>query len=248
MSNLLEQINSNIKLLEKQGSSSLLDHDDAYVAQATPLKPAEQLKEQHLRANKEYLRAESLYQDFRHGLKLIRDQLPDKIAPDEWDKIQKELANTSQSLHTFIETDENQDPTYMQSALGISDDTCWHFYDYGMTLFKQSQYDDARCIMELLVNLAPYSPSFWLSYAYCYQMQNQLNEAVEIYKTAQHVHPENVPLFLFSADCHVLLKNYEEAHTEILQAKQNVEGDKEAAQWKPKIKSMEYILQSRSQT
>lgn len=87
--------------------------------------------------------------------------------------------------------------------LGISFNTCKAFYEIGLMLFKEQQYEDASCVFYFLSLLQPYSYETWVSLGLCHQKLKDWFFAAYCFALANVMNPFKIDPYIYGAECYV---------------------------------------------
>ena len=79
--------------------------------------------------------------------------------------------------------------------------------------YKSGSYEEAMKIFRPLLVMDSTDNRIWMGFAACAQMLRQHDEALKGYGYASLLDPLNPKPFFHAMECHIALKNYEEAKT-----------------------------------
>jgi len=179
------------------------NEDDLFVN--NPLKSKEVQKQQTKEEVMKTFRLEEAGELINQALCVIRDMLPQHILKEEWELVYDEFTNCDEALTSYFEATENgkiksTDFVPIHEMCGISLDTLMHCYRLGQWVFQQKDFSDARAIFSFLVAVAPYVPEFWISAGMCSNQMQEYQKAIDSYKLAQTLFPENPAVFVHCAN------------------------------------------------
>lgn len=94
--------------------------------------------------------------------------------------------------------------------------------------------------MLFLMQIAPQIPEFWIAAAMCDKKMGQYQMAIDLYKYAQTIFPENPSLYLYCADNYLSLGDTFNAKIELETFKKILNSSpNDCVQWQP---TYEYLI------
>lgn len=188
-----------------------LEEDSYYQMQATPLKSAATVKEEHKRQIKEELEQKELRNHITHAYELIMNQLPHLIEATEFEKLKEEFANSIDHFNSM----ETKSQTSLQEVAGISDASLKHIYSLANVLVQDKQYKDAESLLNFLILLNPAIPFFWTALGATLQGQSKYEESTAFFQIAQTLDPTDPESFIMGAFSDSQLNHQEEAKKQL---------------------------------
>src|SRR4029077_14321264 len=85
---------------------NLLETDQTYEFQSTPLKSAQLIKASHKRQIKEEMEQKEIREHISHAYDLIMSELPKMISPAEFEKLSEEFSNSVKNLQKMSQKSE----------------------------------------------------------------------------------------------------------------------------------------------
>ncbi|MEC7840374.1 MAG: hypothetical protein VX777_10085 [Chlamydiota bacterium] len=191
-------------LLDNEVDNYLSENEDDLFIE-TPMKSKEQQKIQTKDEIMKTFRLEEAGDLIEQALCVIRDLLPQHITKEEWEKVYEEFMNCDEALVKHFEAVENEaidkdEFTPIHEMCGISNDTLMHCYRLGQAIYNDKEYADARAIFSYLVTVAAYVPEFWISAGMCCYQMEEYQQAIDSYKLAQSLFPDEVALYIHCAN------------------------------------------------
>jgi hypothetical protein len=204
------------KTIENQ-LDDLLEDDEYYQLQSTPLKSSTAVKADHRRQIKEQLEARELREHVKRAHELIMMQLPSMISPAEFDKLKDEF---NQSVSHFIEMSKKKEEELnhyisLQDICGISDESMGHIYALAYSLLKTKEFKDAESVLTFLILLNPDISFFWSALGVSLQGQAKYENSVVILEIAQALNSSDPNAFILGAQSQINLHQKEEARKQL---------------------------------
>lgn len=226
----------------KSKVESFVPDESYYKMFATPLKPPSACRKSHQDSLMDFFKFEELQEQLEEAPKIILNLMPSYLPPEDFNRIKEEL---NKSIHHFIlvaiSMEESSDkPIMLQELFGITDDSLMHIYELGVDLVKKNNYRDANVLFVFLTTMVPYVPSFWIAHGICLQALDRHEEALEVFKTAKLLKPNNPLTSAYLIESYLHLKNTDEAKNEFNALKELIlvlEGE-EQTKWEQKIKEI----------
>lgn len=176
-------------LLEREVDSCLDEHADQLFRE-NPLKSRKLQREQMRMELLRMFRLEEATELIDRALPLLSTLLPQRVLREEWESCLEEFLSCDEALIAFFEKDaageippDQYIPIHLM--LGLSTNTLKHCYELGGALYRERNFDDARCLFGFLISIAPHRLEFWIALAMCYEKMGQSQEAIATYTVAE---------------------------------------------------------------
>ncbi len=196
---------------------NLLQSEETYQFQSTPLKPAKAIKEDHKRQLKEELEQRELRGHIVQAYDLIMNQLPQKVSLAEFDQLKGEF---EKSVNHF--DDISQKPaefidqlSSLQEIYGISDESMTLIYSLAYGYLEKREFKNADSLLYFLTLLNPTVRSFWIALGISLQNQGKYEESKIMFETAQTLDSDNPEAFILGAQVDLQLNNSEMAQEQL---------------------------------
>jgi tetratricopeptide (TPR) repeat protein len=172
---------------------NLLETDETYQFQSTPLKTAEAIKADHRRQLKEELEQKELREHIVKAYDLIMNELPQRVSPAEFDQLKQEF---NKSLDHFYEISQKpvefiDQLSSFQEIYGISNESMVLIYSLAYTYLENQEFKNAESLLYFLLLLNPAISSFWFALGICLQNQGKDEESKIMFETAQALDSES---------------------------------------------------------
>lgn len=220
----------------------LLENDETYQYQSTPLKTAEAIKEDHKHKIREELEQKELRRHITQAYDLIMQRLPQMISPTEFDQLKEEF---TKSADYFYEISQKP-PEFidqvgsLQDCYGISDVSMMLMYSLAYTCLKNQEFSNAESILYFLTLLNPAISIFWIGLGI--SLQNQGKEESKImFETAQILDPMNPNAFILGAESDIQFKNKEQAEEQLKIAEEIINNSISIENKKDLINKINYL-------
>jgi len=216
-----------------------LEEDSYYQKLASPLKSADQLKQEH----REHIQSTLLMKEFRdslsHAISLIFNELPKTLHPNEFAKVQDEMEHILDFLDEPVPESYEGEPVIFHKLWNISDETLHHIHHFANGLIQRKQYEDAHDVLSFLVTLAPDISRFWSCRALCLQAMNKQDEALQVLQVAKILAPDDPVPMIYSCNGYLHLKDKKKATEELKMLESCLDAHPESkAAWQPIQKSL----------
>jgi type III secretion system low calcium response chaperone LcrH/SycD len=118
---------------------------------------------------------------------------------------------TENDINKALEDVLNGKPVY--EVAGWSQDQIDALYSAAYNQYRAGAYEEALNIFKPLLVLNSTDSRVWLGYAAAAQMLNNHEDALKAYGYASLLDPMDARPFFHAMECHIALKNYDEAKT-----------------------------------
>lgn len=223
-----------------------LESDDFYAAMATPLKPAEQCKNEHRKQIHDTLSLDDFSKQLNRSVEIIMDRLPRQVTVNEWERIVDEFSHLEQNYqkNSAVEPIEGSIVTNQQ-LMGISDATLDAIYQLGRTLIDEKAFTDGIAIFHALCFFDPTPPDYWLGLGYCLYHMNDYEEALAIFDMAKTLNPESAAANVYIAFCHLRLSQLDQLQSDLIQIDEIFShSPEEKTQWGNSVEQIKSKLKS----
>lgn len=132
---------------------------------------------------------------------------------DRWSGILVDLGPYSEFLQRVIQSKKN-----LQEAFYLSNESMAWFYQVGRMYLYNKQFDKAAGVFYLLIQLNGDIYEFWVGLAACYHEQKLYEDAINAYKKAKALRPQDPIFDLFMAECFLALQNRADAENHLQDA------------------------------
>ncbi len=223
-----------------------LEEDAFYQTFATPLKSASVIKQEHRKQMVEYLKMNDLRNRLTKAEQWIREQLPNVISPEEYEKVKNELDNSGKHFEDYAEAphdEESDKPVLLQQIFGISDSSLVLIYQLAHKFVADKQYENALDVLVFLVTLAPDSPAFWLALGVCMQALETHQDAIVMFDIAKTLNPTDPSPCIYAAESYLKMGDKDKAKEEIATV-ESILKDAEPGPWKDVLAIVKNALNS----
>lgn len=133
----------------------------------------------------------------------------------------------------------------IKKALEISEEVAISILKIGVDKFEEGVYKDSLAVFSFLTLVCPDEPEYWYRMGHVAHLDNQLELSIKAFHAAATLDQDLVEPHIFSAECHLELKEYAEAAYEIQEAKKWLESHKEDLGWAENISILEQLLEEK---
>jgi len=214
---------------------------ELYLAQATPLKSAQMIKEEHRRQLEEQFKQKELREQINLAYEQIVNLLPNFISPEEFEKVKKEIDGSQTHFVEFVETvsngGEREKPIFLQEMFGFSDSTILHVYALASDLVRKGNAKDAYSLFVFAGVMAPFVASYWIGQGVCLKALGRNQEAITPFEIAKLWDPLDPLPSAHLMENYLIMNEKEKAKVEyeaLANIVQSLEGD-EGLKWKNKL-------------
>lgn len=103
------------------------------------------------------------------------------------------------------------DPKMLEQREHFSEDVMLAFYQMGVRLYQNAQYEEGINAFIFLTHLSPEIQSFWTALGLCYEKNLEFVEAINCYEKAIHTDPTDFSPFYSLIRCSMEIKDYSKA-------------------------------------
>lgn len=227
----IEKSHANALKTLDAGLDQALEDLDLQDYSSSPLSrtiPKEEIKQNIKKFFIEILDDKKEQERILNGIKIIEENLgslPEgELCRKELEKAASRMLDDCLDFITKIEDDpssivnltesKQENLTNLQSfaeQIGIPLDVIRIFYNFGSQLFKERKVEEALCVFQFLSFLDVYSPDIWVALGMCHQRLKEWFYAVHCYSMASVFNPDNVLPYIYSAECFIENKDFENA-------------------------------------
>ncbi len=207
--------------LIQEAAASLLETDEYYQSQATPLISAEQLKQRHLDEIRSVLESDELTVTVERGFDWIRQDIIEVLKEeeltrffDDMSKINEESLSKLPEAAKKMITGGEERLTY-QDFFGLSDETLRSMYTLGFQYFQGKEFQKAVDVFSVVTTFNPYVSDFWNAMALCYQNLKEFQKALDTFSVACETNQNAVGPRVSRAECCLNLNLLSQADEEI---------------------------------
>lgn len=194
---------------------ALLEEDSYYQMYATPLKPANQVKEEHRKQLKELVSLNDMRSQLDKAQSLILSLMPHFVPPEEFSKIQNEIESAPEHFMQHLQAEGDAEKIFLlQTIFGFSNETLISIYKLAADLFQKGHFEDALAIFTFLSTMAPHVTSYWVAQGVCLQSLNRNEEAIVAFTAAKLLNPSDPVPLSHLIECYLSLKDHEKAKME----------------------------------
>lgn len=226
----------------KSQIEAFIPDESHYKMFATPLKPPSAFRQAHRDNLMDFFKFEELQEQLDEAPKIILNLMPNYLSSEDFNRIKNEL---NKSIHHFIlvaisMSETSEKPILLKDLFGITDDSLMRIYELGVDLVKKNNYKDGNILFVFLTTMTPYVPSFWIAQGVCLQALNRHEDAIEIFKTAKLLKPNDPVPSVYLIESYLNLKNSNEAKIELDALQDTVQAlkDDEKKNWELKIREI----------
>lgn len=138
--------------------------------------------------------------------------------PNMSDKDEAEVRVEDQVSQMF---DGIQNGATLREVYGIPDDVMEVIYAHAYDFYQKGRMDDAKLFFRFLCTHDMYNARYALGLGAVYHRRKEYAKATQMYSIAYAIEPEHAGTMFYAGQCHLHLKNKEEA----IKCFSNVKGD-----------------------
>lgn len=211
------------EILDKKIDNYLKEQEDNLIDK-DPYRSKEDQIAKYRESLQEVVHSKKAEEIIANALELISHQMPLTVSKETWDLVYHDFSHCEAKLVQYLENSENSIvPIY--KMCGLSLETVTQCYAFGQNLFNKKEYANCKSVMLFLMQIEPQIPEFWISAAMCDKKLENYNGALELYKLAETVFPENPAFFLYYADVCFASGDLLNAKIQLESAKKLIEQD-----------------------
>lgn len=168
------------------------------------------------------------------------------LSEEEWEALSKDL---NQAARRLAEIDEDIDlDESLYSVLGFSHNGIRAIQKLMQIKYKEKNFNDVLALNALLTTLCPEIPEFWLYLGIAYQEMENYQRALMAYAYCHIIDVENIPAWVFSAECYINEMLLDDAEVELNEAKRLIEQYHCEEVWKDSISDLDKAYRTASRT
>lgn len=167
--------------------------------------------------------------DTTKGMELVVDYLPQKISPEEWERVQDEFRQVEEHALEYLNSEEARDanspirPTYQ--VLGLSLDTYEHCKELLYDFVRQEDYQNVQDLSYFLISFYQDRLEPWLGAGRSFDFFREYHRAIEIYENIHIMFPNDPLSYIFCSLSHLMLREPSEAKDQLEKAEQLLENE-----------------------
>lgn len=105
-----------------------------------------------------------------------------------------------------------------QDLLGFTSDYLSQLFEQAVGLLQQHRFDEAVKAFELLTQLNPYVPDFWIGIGLAHQACESYRPALSAFLVAETMDPSRIDPYSYAVDCCLEMKDMAQAEAIVEQA------------------------------
>lgn len=176
---------------------------------------------------------------------IIYDEGKQLLSTEQWNILSTEL---NQAARKLVEIGEDIDfDLSLHSVLGFTPNGIKAIQKVMQTKFEEGKFEESLALNALLTTLCPEIPEYWLFLGISYQELENYQRALMAYAYCHILDVENIPAWVFSAECYIHEMLLDDAEIELLEAKRLIKQFHCEEVWKDSISDLDkaYLIASR---
>lgn len=189
---------------------------------------------------KESVRPAELSHLLESAMEILISEGDRYLSLHENEKLLLDFTNATQYFTAIQPTDSQDKP--LQEIIQISNDSMQSIVSIALAKYNETHYADSLALFSLLSILNPANQEYWFRLGIAAQECESYPLAIRAYNAALQLDSQMIGPRLFSAECLIALKHFDEAKQQINTAKKIAKETKVDHMWLEMIPSIERMI------
>lgn len=214
----------------------------------TPLKTEKQLKDELRQKLLKQQSFTNISKGFLNAIRLINEHLNELNDEKQTQKVREEIEHAFKVVRELLRKRiENESEDINQwnlkgpiwsSLYGVSNQTLMMIYDIVLACYNNQEIANAKDLLQILLIFAPTVPDYWNALGFCFQAEEDYEQALRYYLIAEEADPDLLDTHFYLARCYLGLNKKPLAIEEIEKLRKLLHSSKEQNQWKNAVEGL----------